>query len=183
MQDNNSLIKRGSEIKNGKDATIYTLTFFKDSLKMYLPYLLDWNDWFEKENNYIKDQLISNLTDKCEDKKRNFVKSVKIEKRLCKSIVNEIIEKIENAIKVITEDKEFILYKGKIQDIKNSIEKLGALVEYFSIFSMIGFLEDNLSFYESIVSTPIFTGFSLIESIIQELENVTEETLKMKIKE
>ena len=173
MKYNNIVIKRGSQIKNGKEATIYTLVFLKDTLNMYLPYLLDWSSWLENENYYIKDVLTNNLIDMCEDKKANFIEKINLENGLCKSIVNEIVEKIENTIRLTNEDKEFIFYKSAIQDIRNSIEKLGALIQYFSIFSMIGFLEDNLSFYENIVSTPILDGFLLIESITQKLESLT----------
>ena len=67
------------------------------------------------------------------------------------------------------------------EDIRNNIEKIGALTDYFHEFTILGFLTDNLTFYESIISTPIYQGLSMIENIIEELGNVTEETLKMEI--
>lgn len=183
MKNNNIAIKRGTQIKNGKDATTYTLMFLKDTINMYLPYLLDWSDWIEKQNDYVKKELVNNLTEMGEDKKVNFIKKVKLENGLCRSIANENINKIENAIKIIAENKEFVFYKSAIKDIQNSVEKLGALVSYLHLFYVIGFLDDNLSFYENIVSTPIFKGLEIIEEIIEELENVTEETLEMQVQE
>lgn len=178
---NNNEIKRGTEITNGKEATIYTLEFLKDTLTIYSLYLLDWVEWLENENSYIKDNIVRDLYDSEKDSELRFLASTKLENGVCKNIINETIAKIDNAKNVIAENKNFIWYQCAIEDIKDSVEKIDALTEYFHAVAMLGFLTDNLSFYESIVSTPIFQGLSMIENIIEELENVNEETFQMEL--
>ena len=178
---NSNKIKRGTEITNGKEATIYTLEFLKDYLRLYLLYLLDWVEWFENENSYVKEYTIDELYEWGEENKTPFLLETKLENGLCKNIINEIIVKIDNAKEIINEGKSYTWYKCAIEDIKNSKEKIDVLMEYYKSFSILGLSICRLNFYENIVCTPLYLGHKIIEKIIEKLEKVNEETLKMKI--
>lgn len=179
MLNNNNEIKRGTEITNGKEATIYTLEFLKDNVKLYSLYLLDWGKVLENENSEVKEFAINKLYECGEEGKTPFLINTKLEKGICKNIINEIITKIDNTKRVIIEDKAFIWYECSVEDIKSSIEKMDALVEYFKSFTTIAPLTDKFIFYEDVIRTPIYEGHSMIKSIIEKLENVTEETFQM----
>lgn len=170
-------IKRGLEVETGKQGLIYTLVFLKNALNFYLPYLLDWSEWLEVEDNYVKREYLRDLFGPGEDERIDMAINMRFEDGLCQNIINDIIHKVNNTINFVEKGFGIEFIKGAILAIEDSAKKLDALIAYriFRITIDDTFCMNSMYFYDMIVTSPLYYGFDMISDTIKSLGEINEE--------
>ncbi len=98
-------IKRGVEIQNEKDGMIYILSYLKDTITLYRPYLLDFSNLLE-DNNSTNTTLIE--------------------------LIDKIVAKIKFGISLLQGNLDFEVFQNNLDSIENDTNKLNNIATNFN---------------------------------------------------
>lgn len=176
-------IKRGTEIKNGKDGLIYDLTFLKDIVTLYFTYILDWSSWIE--NKELKSEIVNALmshNDKESEEEATEFKNMEFEEGLLIDTFSTLLIQINFIINMLETGGSLNLFQYYLTLVSRSLQKINTIVKYFHEVAWRDpdFNLEAMDFYEGVITDSVYMGFDFIKKLVESLKAVDNKWLDTK---